>query len=186
MNFPDYVARLSALYREQGGELHLERGASAVTLDAAERELGFPLAADMRAVWQFADGGREWEPVFSRPGFLTGCSLFSVTEALKERAGMAARGAGYASDDEPRPGDPRIRPGWFHDGWLPFAGFGGASLLLIQDYTPAAQGRPGQIIAFTHDPDRIDYVAPGLTALLRPSLQNFQRYPEDLLDLEAL
>ncbi len=185
MKFPDYIAKLSALYSEQGGRLHLKRGAGAATLDAAERRLGFPLAAELRGVWQFANGGRDWETVFSRPGFLTGYSLFSVAQALQERAGMAARCPRYASYDEPRPRDPRIRPGWFHDGWLPFAGFGGASLLLIQDYTPAAPGQPGQIIAFSHDPDRIDHVAPSLAALLRPSLQNIRRYPDDLLEVEA-
>ena len=89
----------------------------------------------------------------------------------------------YEGYVEEKPRDQRIRPGWFHDGWLPFAGFGGGILLLIQDYSPTEEGNIGQIIAFTHDPDEISYVAPDFQTFLHHSLSSIKEDPEEFLEI---
>ena len=53
---------------------------------------------------------------------------------------------------------------------------------MIQDYSPSETGRAGQIIAYTHDPDEIDYVAPDLRTFLRLSLKSIKEDAEDFLE----
>lgn len=54
--------------------------------------------------------------------------------------------------------------------------------MLMLDHTPTAQGRPGQIIAFTHDPDSIDYVCVDFPTLLAQTLEQIEEDPEDFLE----
>ena len=107
-----------------------------------------------------------------------------MSEARKERAGFAKRAPRYADYEEESPRDRRILPGWYQPGWLPFASFGGASLVLLVDASPAPPGRSGQLIAFTHDPDEITYVAGSFSAYLAASLAWFEKKPEELLGLD--
>ncbi|KAF0813541.1 hypothetical protein IGB42_01892 [Andreprevotia sp. IGB-42] len=176
MTFQDYITQLAALYRDHDFALDLNPPASASQLVQLEAELGHALKDDLRAAWLHANGGQEWETVFSRPGSLGGYWFLSAQDALLERAHMAQRSPQYLGYAEDRERDHRIQDGWYHDGWLPFANFSGATLLLIQDYSPAPGGQAGQIIAFTHDPDTIEYVAPSLSALLGSSLENIRHY----------
>jgi cell wall assembly regulator SMI1 len=119
----------------------------------------------------------------SRPGFLTGYDFLPLVAALGERDGLRRRAPNYEGYVETGARDRRIRPGWFHDGWPPFAGFGGGTLLLIQDYSPAAPGNVGQIIAFAHDPDEISYVATDFQNFLRASLPSINRDPQEFLGI---
>ena len=107
--------------------------------------------------------------------------LLSVAETLEQRRSMQEQSPGYADYEDPEPRDPRIRPGWFQEGWLPFAGWEGGTLLLIQDYSPAEGGQVGQIIAFTHDPDEMTYIAASLPELLVGSLAMLASDPEEFL-----
>lgn len=170
MLFNVYIEKLRHLYAKQGLALTLRRPASAGLLNAIEAEIGCELDKDLRSAWLEANGGEEWRPVFARPGHLTAYDFLPVEEALRQREGMRQRSPRYANYEDPEPRDSRIRAGWFQLGWLPFASFDGATLLLMQDYAPTSVGRPGQIIAFTHDPDRIQYIAPDFASLLRESL----------------
>ena len=54
--------------------------------------------------------------------------------------------------------------------------------MLMLDHTPTTQGRPGQIIAFTHDPDSIDYVCEDFPTLLAQTLEQIEEDPEDFLE----
>lgn len=171
MNFKAYCEALRRLYADEGFALQLRPGAAKPALDRAEAQLGFALAEDLRGAWLHADGG-EPQPVFVRPGYLGGYEFLSLEQALRARDRMKQRSPRYEGYEQPKPRDARIKPGWFHEGWLPFASFGGGTLLLIQDHSPASLGRPGQIIALTHDPDSIDYVAPDFAELLSASLQS--------------
>ena len=63
------------------------------------------------------------------------------------------------------------------------SGFGGGILLLIQDYYPTEEGNIGQIIAFTHDPDEISYVAPDFQTFLHHSLSSIKEDPEEFLEI---
>ncbi|MGE5201612.1 MAG: SMI1/KNR4 family protein [Acidobacteriota bacterium] len=178
MNFKAYCEALSRLYAEEGFALRLRPGAAKSALDHAEAQLGFALAVDLRGAWLHADGG-EPQPVFVRPGYLDGYEFLSLEQALRARDRMKRRSPRYEDHEQREPRDARIRPGWFQEGWLPFASFGGGTLLLIQDQSPTSLGRSGQIIAFTHDPDSIDYVAPDLAELLSASLESIANDTED-------
>lgn len=65
---------------------------------------------------------------------------------------------------------------------LPFAEFGGGSLRLLVDLAPSARGTSGQVIAFTHDPDEMTFVADSFDAFLARSLRELERDPEGSLD----
>lgn len=181
MNFSDYLFRLRAVYESRAFEPGLNPGATSAVVEAVEAQLGFPIAAKVRQAWLLANGGNSDAPVFMRPGFLTGYEFLSLEEAMTERAHMAKRAPRYAGFDEPASADARIREGWFHPGWLPFASFGAGTLLLMVDHTPGEAGTPGQIIAFTHDPDQITWVAPDFAALLMGSIVEIEADPEEFL-----
>ena len=179
MNFKAYCEGLSRLYSAEGFELKLGPGASEAALDRAEAHLGFSLTEELRGAWLHADGAREKCPVFVRPGYLSAFCFLSIGEAVEAREGMRRRSSRYEGYQEPRPRDPRVMQGWFQEGWLPFAGFGSATMLLVEDHAPSPLGRRGQIVAFTHDPDAIEYVAPSFAELLAASIKSIADDPDE-------
>jgi|SRR5262245_23694235 len=183
MLFSEYVEELQKIYSEYGVRWGVARGCTENSLKKKERLLGFPLEQGLRNAWRIADGSEPDVRVFARPGFLTGYDFLSLATALEARDGMRrrARGPNYEGYVEVEARDKRIRPGWFHDGWLPFAGFGGGTLLLIQDYSPAAAGKAGQIIAFSKDPDRMSYVASDFKNFVRASLSSIRKDPREFM-----
>lgn len=183
MDFARYLAQLEAVYDEHDVPWSTQAGASESVLAAAERTLGFALDPGLRAAWRSSDGSADEVSLFVRPDFLTSYEFLPLKAALAAREGMRKRAKQYVGYADPEPRDRRIQAGWFHDGWLPFASFGGASLLLIQDYAPAPGGRVGQIIAYVHDPDEIAYVAVDFSDLLKRSLRDIQADPEEFLQL---
>lgn len=181
MNFSLYLDRLRTVCDAHGHTLDLKPGAAESALMAAEAQFGFPISADLRQAWLRANGAERDVPVFMRPGYLTAYDFLPLEKSIAGRARMADRAPRYAGYDEPEPRDARIREGWFHQGWLPFASFGGATLLLMADHSPRESGTPGQIIAFTHDPDQITWVAPSFGALLKASIDEIEADPEEFL-----
>lgn len=181
MNFPQYLDRVRAVCHAHGHALNLNPGAAESALEAVEAELGFSLSADAWQAWLLANGAERDVPVFMRPGYLTAYDFLPLEKAIVGRARMADRATRYAGYDEPESRDARIKEGWFHHGWLPFASFGGATLLLMVDHSPSEAGNSGQIIAFTHDPDQITWVAPSFEALLVASIAEIEAGPEEFL-----
>lgn len=181
MTFPAFITQLQALYAANGQSLQLNPGVPPEQLVAAEAELGFPICPALKAAWLAADGGDAWQTVFARSGYLTGYGFLPLQAAMKQWRGMRDRAPRYADYMQPHARDPRLRDGWFQPGWLPFAGFAAPTLLLLLDHTPAAAGTPGQVIAFTHDPDAMDYVCTDFPTLLGESLLQIAAEPEDLL-----
>ncbi len=181
MTFIDYLTRLAGLYRRRQITLSRREAASVAELQALERKLGQALPRDLRAAWRATDGIGNQQTVFARPGRLTGYEFLSVAGALEAREGLRERAPTYAGYREPQTRDPRIRAGWFQEGWLPFAEFGGGTLLLIVDLVPSGTGKSGQIIAFTHDPDEIEHIAPSFANLLKNSMKAIKADSEELL-----
>ena len=181
MNFDAYVSGLRKFYEDNGLRLALNPGASEGELRSAEQALGFEIDRHLKAAWAVANGGKS-RVVLAREGFGPGYEFLSIQQALKERAGFEKRAPRYEGYEDPEKRDDRIRAGWFQPGWLPFAAFGGATLVLMLDHSPAAAGRQGQIIAFTHDPDRISYVCPDFLSLLAGSLKQITSEPDDFLE----
>lgn len=182
MSFADYLARIDALVVKHGGSLELRAPATSKALAKLAALPGVVVPDELAAAWRTSDGcGNN---LFARPRYYTGYEFLSVNEAIKTRAGFATRAPRYVGYEEKRPRDPRIAPGWYQPGWLPFAAFGGATLVLFVDASPSPGGRSGQIIAFTHDPDEMTYVAASFSELLAASLPWITAKPEELLDLE--
>jgi len=178
MSFADYVARISALTERCDGELELRAPAKEKEIRKLEA-LPVVVPKELAAAWRITDGTRG--TLFAVPRYLTGYEFLSVSEAIAARAGFERRAPRYAGYEEKRPRDPRIASGWYQPGWLPFAAFGGSTLVLLVDASPTARGRVGQIIAFTHDPDAITYVAPSFAEFLVASLEGVEEQPEELL-----
>lgn len=183
MTFSDYLDEVRKVHAEFGVPLELAPACSDAALIAAETRLGFRLDPGLRAAWTIADGSQDGGNVFARPGFLTGYEFLSLDAALAERESRRRIAPNYDGHVEDTARDVRIRPGWFQQGWLPFAGFGGGTLLLMLDHSPAEAGKVGQIIAFTHDPDEISYVTSDFASLLHGSLASIREEPEDFLQL---
>jgi cell wall assembly regulator SMI1 len=181
MDFAAYVEGLRRLYTEAGVPLRLCPPAPESEIGAAERDLGFELEPGLRRAWIEANGSVRSCALFARPGYYTGLDFLSVAGALRQRATLAKRAPQYAAYADPKPRDHRLLPGWFQSGWLPFAEFGGGSLLLLADHSPAASGARGQIIGFVHDPDEMVYVAPTFAEFLEASLSSIERAPEEYI-----
>jgi cell wall assembly regulator SMI1 len=181
MTFIEYLTRLEGLYRRRQIALSRRDPASVAKLQAVERKLGLALPRDLRTAWRATDGIGNRQTVFARPGRLTGYDFLSVAGAIEARERLRQRAPTYAGYREPQTRDARIRAGWFNEGWLPFAEFGGGTLLLIVDLVPNSTGKSGQIIAFTHDPDEIEYIAPSFATLLENSMKAIKADSDELL-----
>lgn len=179
--FRAYAKALDALFHAHELTLSWNRAAPAKQLHQVEQTIGHELPKALASVWATANGTKRDEPVFARPGYLTPYTLLSTMKALAERDGLERRAPRYAEYVEPSRRDRRIAPGWFQPGWLPFASFSGATMLLIIDFSPSARGAMGQVIAFTHDPDEMSYVAPSFDHFLRASLKFFKAEADELL-----
>jgi cell wall assembly regulator SMI1 len=177
--FTAYLERLEALYGKLERKLPLRPPATATALKRLEKQLGSALPPSLHAAWQTSNGSRSDTPFFARSGYLTAHDFLSVPQALEARQAMRRRAPRYKDYSEPKRRDRRIAQGWFQPGWLPFAGFGGGTLLLLVDLSPAARGSAGQVIAFTHDPDTLDYVASSFDAFLRSSATALKRYADE-------
>lgn len=182
MHISAYLDQTAALFGAAGQQLTLAPPASAASLAALRQAFPFPLLESLLALWQQGDGSEDWQPLFARSGYLSGYRLLSIAEAQTARAALRRRAPQYAGYTDPEPRDPRIRPGWFHEGWLPFAEY--CDCLLLVDCCPPASGSDGQIIAYDHDPDRITFAAANFAAFLAASQQMLQEYPVDCLQLD--
>ena len=176
-----YTEQVAALYRAEGLSLRLPKPARRADLERVQRRLGAPLDAALRAAWIVADGSAG-AVLFARPGYLTGYDFVSITEALELQAAMERRAAGYP-DDGSAGRDSRIQPGWHRKQWLPFASFNHGDLMLLSDHAPATGGQTGQVIAFSHDPDAIEFVAESFEQLLHGSIATMRAETVDVLAL---
>ncbi|WP_198781431.1 SMI1/KNR4 family protein [Shewanella putrefaciens] len=182
MDVKTYLQALSALYANVNQTLALNHGLSNSALDEAEKQLGFKLVSPLRELWGYANGGNEWITVFARKDYFCRYDFLSLASSLKYRDRMKKQAQHYVDYHEPEVRDPKIQSGWYQEGWLPFAQFGGGTLLLIADHSPSALGRMGQVIAYTHDPDMMDFISTDLSQLFEQSLAQIALYPDELIE----
>lgn len=183
MKFSAYVKGIERLYISRDLKLVRNRPATAVAVERLERKYGFQLPAELRSAFLATNGTPKGKPFFARPGFLTSYSFLSATSVLEHREVMRKRAPRYGGYVEAKPRDNRIASGWYCDGWLPFGEFGGGSLLLMVDSSPGKRGTPGQIVAYTHDPDEISFVAPSFERFLADSLKAASKDPDEFLGI---
>lgn len=175
-----FLAGIRNVYDQEEAEFVAHPGASDEAIDEYKRAVELSPSSTLLALWKAADGTDS--TLLCRPGFLTGYDLLSLQGSLRYRAAMEQRAPRYGDYQGPEsrlPRDRRIRAGWFHAGWLPFASFGGSTLLLIEDHSPSEEGRFGQIIGFVHDPDEMVYVADSLSELLELTLPQIRSEPSE-------
>ncbi|WP_018605687.1 SMI1/KNR4 family protein [Uliginosibacterium gangwonense] len=181
MDFSRYLEAIQAVYDAQGLELETHAPARPLAIAALESEWGIRLVPALRNAWMQADGAGDGMPIFMRPGFLTAYDFLSADEVLSRHAIWERLSRQYLGYEQETLRDRHIAPGWFHPQWIPFASFDGNTLVLMQDYAPAPEGRVGQIIAFVHDPDEVCYVAEDFASFLRGSLEAIRYDPEEFL-----
>ncbi len=163
------VQRLRDVLRQHaervGAEAEMPAPVTEAQLAAAERHLGRPLPADLRALYLEADGDGGSEA-------LAGYCWLPLSGALAARDDYI--GVPTWSDwelgwrqvvfDADPPNTVRRCSG--HPGWLPFATWFDGNFFAV-DLAPAADGRPGQVIEVGRDfNDGPRYVASSVTAWL--------------------
>jgi cell wall assembly regulator SMI1 len=165
--FHAYVSRRAAIL---GRRLELPRPATAAELDDAERLLGRPLPADLRALYLIADGdgiGHDHHYLFHDCAWLPLKSL--VAEHTERQAGERPwfgwdlEWEAVVFDTTPAE---TVRRCGAHPGWLRFATAEDGNYLAV-DTAPARLGHPGQVIWTGRDFDEGPaYVADSVTNLL--------------------
>ena len=163
--FGEYLRRRAAIL---GRVEKLPAPVCEAALDEAERRIGQPLPADLRALYLVADGdgvdfgqrylfgGNTWLPL----EYLAGVH----TDHREPRwSGWWAEWNAVVFDADPAE---TVRRCGGHPGWVPFASGEDGNYLAV-DLAPAAHGRPGQVIAMGRDfRDGPVYIADSITSLL--------------------
>ncbi|MFC7262740.1 SMI1/KNR4 family protein [Streptomyces lutosisoli] len=163
--FREYLRRRAAIL---GRPEQLPPPASAAALEEAERRIGRPLPADLRALYMIADGdgiGYEQRYLFGRHAWLALENMVAIHTDQREPVwyGWELAWKSVVFDPDP-PGTVRRCGG--HPAWLPFATGEDGNYLAV-DLSPARNGRPGQVICIGRDyDDGPAHVADSVTSLL--------------------
>lgn len=155
-----YLESVHALHAQFDADLALNPPLSSPDLDAAIAAFGVEVPLWLADLWREADGGPAYAAVFTRPGFFTGLDFLSLERSLALRTSLNALSPQFEGWEEPHPRDKRIASDWFPLGWIPFAAFGGSTIVLFADCAPGPGGHVGQVIAYVHDPDHITFMPP--------------------------
>ncbi|NIF82501.1 SMI1/KNR4 family protein [Comamonas sp. Tr-654] len=180
---PDqYLAHLRAVYAAFQLPFDPMPPASEQELTALAAELG-PLDPDLAALWRLTAGSSSdrTQPLFQRPGFVDALDLLTPAQATAQAAGMEKRAQRMWDLAGPASQDPRLSGRWWQAGWQPFASFYGDIVLLV-DQHPGPEGQRGQIIAYVHDPDQIQWIAPNFGAYLQAAADSIDADREEFLN----
>lgn len=184
--FHDYLQRPAAIL---GRPEELPPPASAAALDEAERRIGRPLPADLRALYSIADGdntGYEHRYLLGEDGWLALEDLVAVHANQREPGWFSWQSAWDSVVFDADPPDTVRRCG-SHPAWVPF-GTGENGNYLAVDLAPARNGRPGQVIRIGRNYENGPaYVADSVTSLLGRYLELLEQgayeKDEDNIDL---
>lgn len=173
-----WTSRIGALgFTREEVPFGLNSGATRANINKYQRVSKQPISDTLEELWRTTNGTRL--PILTRGlGWLSSYSLMSLEESLARRAITERYQGNYRDYVEPKPRDPRIRPGWYHTGWVPFASYCDA-VYFMEDHAPQPGGTVGQIIQFTHDPDEIVWIANSLAELLPTSVAQLESDPEE-------
>jgi cell wall assembly regulator SMI1 len=175
------VARLGECLERRAAILgrpqRLPPHASAAALNKAERLIGRPLPADLRALYLIADGdlgddGYRW--VFGYGGWLALEDLVAAHARVREPfwLGWDLAWNWVVFDADP---PQAVRRCSGHPAWLPFGTREDGNYLAV-DLAPARNGRPGQVIRIGRDHgDGPVYEAGSVTSLLGRQLELLER-----------
>src|SRR5688572_2311361 len=151
------LALLRTLHEQKDVPFRGNQPATEDEIRAAGQQIHFDIENGLRDLWLLCNGADYWMTFFGvfsdEP---TPCRFLSVAEAVQRWQEFQGSIRDYEQDS---PRDPRIRGGWSHPRWLPFAEFNGFSTCVMYDRAPNDGGTDGQIIVYQHDPDAIYWVA---------------------------
>ncbi|GAA2390372.1 hypothetical protein GCM10010420_12650 [Streptomyces glaucosporus] len=171
--FRAYLERRAAIL---GHSEELPPPVTAAALDEAERRIGRPLPADLRALYLIADGdGIEYRHryLIGNYGWLPLEGLVAECTEWRDWQDRPWHGWDLEWDAvvfDTTPADTVRRCG-DHPGWIRFATGEDGNFLAV-DMDPARDGRPGQVILTGRDYDEgPEYVADSVTSLLQEHLE---------------
>ncbi|MEV6211813.1 SMI1/KNR4 family protein [Kitasatospora sp. NPDC051914] len=144
-------------------------------LDDAERRIGRPLPADLRAMYLVADGSGDDAPgLFGNLGWMPLARLVAANADLREPVWSGWENSWDTVVLDADPPD-TVRRCHGHPAWLPFATADDGNYLAV-DMSPAPAGRRGQVIQIGRDySDGPVYVADSVTSLLGRYLELLDR-----------
>ncbi|MGV9246091.1 SMI1/KNR4 family protein [Streptomyces sp. NPDC003710] len=189
--FRAYLERRAAIL---GHAEELPPPVTVAALDEAERRIGRPLPADLRALYLIADGdgiGYRHRCLIENNAWLSLESLVAEYTDWREWQDRPWFGWDLEWDAvvfDTTPGDTVRRCGG-HPGWIRFATSEDGNFLAV-DMDPARDGRPGQVIATGRDyDDGPVYVADSITSLLQRHLDlleegSYEKY-DDYISLRG-
>ncbi len=125
----------------------MRRGASEDDILRAEARIGRPLPGEVRTAYRVHDGGALLDVARGE--------MLSLAQATEERAMMNDIGWGRGPE---LPNDGQsvgpVKPLWWSEGWLPFVGTAGGTMLCL-DLDPPPGGALGQVVEYWKDgPER--------------------------------
>ena len=148
-------------------------GASQEALSAFEEKFHLTLPDDFKRLYQYKNGSKYLSilPSVIDEAEMTFC-LMSLQEIENSKqyfqnkdALLTAFSDYFTSDDIEAMRDSRIKPYLFNKKWLPFAQYCDSCYLML-DFDPDQAGKEGQVLCYSHDPDRVVYVASSIGALI--------------------
>lgn len=148
-------------------------GASQEALSAFEEKFHLTLLDDFKRLYQYKNGSKYLSilPSVIDEAEMTFC-LMSLQEIENSKqyfqnkdALLTAFSDYFTSDDIEAMRDSRIKPYLFNQKWLPFAQYCDSCYLML-DFDPDQAGKEGQVLCYSHDPDRVVYVASSIGALI--------------------
>jgi cell wall assembly regulator SMI1 len=128
----------------------LKKGARPSEIASAEKELGFPLPAELRESYQLHNGSGS-AGVFPCSFDISFC-LMPLSEAVTSWKTMKELDdlGEFRARPARRKNEKGIRSDWWNVRWVPFAGNGAGDYFCI-DLAPAAGGHAGQVITMSHE-----------------------------------
>lgn len=163
--FGEYLRKRAAIL---GSVEHLPPPVSEADLDDAERRIGQPLPADLRALYSIANGDAGAHGPRYLFGGNTWLSLQRLVDVYADHGSPVWFGWNQEWDAVMLDADPAetVRRCGAHPGWVPFADGEDGNYLAV-DLAPAVNGRPGQVIGMGRDSDRgPTHFADSVTSLL--------------------
>ena len=148
-------------------------GASQEALSAFEEKFHLTLPDDFKRLYQYKNGSKYLSilPSVIDEAEMTFCLMsLQEIENIKQYfqnkdALLTAFSDYFTSDDIEAMRDSRIKPYLFNQKWLPFAQYCDSCYLML-DFDPDQAGKEGQVHCYSHDPDRVVYVASSIGALI--------------------
>ncbi len=169
------IERLQAIFAWAGVNFEPQEGASPNEIAQVEEKVRITFNEDLKALWQFSNGSgdQRWFTDAQFPCDFFGCSFLSLQDGFEKwRLFEPYDETHYRKwhyDGSWGPQIRRIQREYLHHRlWFPLTQDIGSTVLYF-DADPTDKGVYGQIIAYEHDPDQIDYVAPSFLDFFRTS-----------------